>query len=101
MTALLKLSPLARGLTTLYASALLAGMWSMIVPAIPVLATSFGISPGTAAQITITYGINFAPLTATASCLRGPDPVRDTRPPRPPGSHSVAPEVLPPQTASS
>src|SRR5688500_15129589 len=51
MTALLKLSPLARGLTTLYTSALLAGMWSMIVPAIPVLATSFGISPGTAAQI--------------------------------------------------
>ena len=51
MTALCKLSPLARGLTTLYASALLAGMWSMIVPAIPVLATSFGISPGTAAQI--------------------------------------------------
>jgi DHA1 family multidrug resistance protein-like MFS transporter len=51
MTARLKLSPLARGLTTLYASALLAGMWSMIVPAIPVLATSFGISPGTAAQI--------------------------------------------------
>ena len=45
------LSPLARGLTTLYTSALLAGMWSMIVPAIPVLATSFGISPGTAAQI--------------------------------------------------
>ncbi len=51
MTALLELSPLARGLTTLYTSALLAGMWSMIVPAIPVLATSFGISPGTAAQI--------------------------------------------------
>ncbi len=45
------LSPLARGLTTLYASALLAGMWSMIVPAIPVLGTAFGISPGTAAQI--------------------------------------------------
>lgn len=51
MTSLRKLSPLARGLATLYASALLAGMWSMIVPAIPVLATSFGISPGTAAQI--------------------------------------------------
>ena len=51
MTVPLKLSPLARGLTTLYASALLAGMWSMIVPAIPVLAKSFGISPGTAAQI--------------------------------------------------
>lgn len=47
----LQLSPLARGLTTLYTSALLAGMWSMIVPAIPVLATSFGITPGTAAQI--------------------------------------------------
>ena len=47
----LKLSPLARGLATLYTSALLAGMWSMMVPAIPVLATSFGISPGTAAQI--------------------------------------------------
>ena len=51
MTSLFKLSPLARGLTTLYSSALLAGMWSMIVPAIPVLATSFGITPGTAAQI--------------------------------------------------
>jgi DHA1 family multidrug resistance protein-like MFS transporter len=51
MTSLLRLSPLARGLTTLYTSALLAGMWSMIVPAIPVLATSFGITPGTAAQI--------------------------------------------------
>jgi MFS family permease len=51
MRAPLRLSPLARGLTTLYTSALLAGMWSMIVPAIPVLATSFGISPGTAAQI--------------------------------------------------
>jgi MFS family permease len=51
MTTLLKLSPLARGLSTLYTSALLAGMWSMIVPAIPVVATSFGITPGTAAQI--------------------------------------------------
>ena len=51
MSSLFTLSPLARGLTTLYTSALLAGMWSMIVPAIPVLATSFGITPGTAAQI--------------------------------------------------
>jgi DHA1 family multidrug resistance protein-like MFS transporter len=51
MPSLFPLNPLARGLTTLYTSALLAGMWSMIVPAIPVLATSFGISPGTAAQI--------------------------------------------------
>jgi MFS family permease len=51
MPSLFPLNPLARGLTTLYTSALLAGMWSMIVPAIPVLATSFSISPGTAAQI--------------------------------------------------
>ena len=51
MSSLFSPSPLARGLTTLYTSALLAGMWSMIVPAIPVLAASFDISPGTAAQI--------------------------------------------------
>jgi MFS family permease len=44
------LSPVARGLITLYTSSLLAGMWSMIVPALPVLAKSFDISPGTAAQ---------------------------------------------------
>lgn len=48
---LFTLTPLARGLATLYTSTLLAGMWSMIVPAIPVLATSFGITPGAAAQI--------------------------------------------------
>lgn len=47
----LTLGPIARGLATLYASTRLAGMWSMMVPAIPVLAQSFGISPGTAAQI--------------------------------------------------
>lgn len=41
----------ARGLVTLYTSTFLAGMWSMMVPAIPVLAQSFGISPGTAAQV--------------------------------------------------
>ena len=46
----MKLSSTARGLVTLYTSTLLAGMWSMIIPAIPVLAQSFGISPGTAAQ---------------------------------------------------
>jgi len=40
----------ARGLTTLYTSALLAGMWSMMVPAVPVMATAFAVSPGTAAQ---------------------------------------------------
>src|SRR5437867_3768251 len=47
----LKPSPLARGLITLYTSTLLAGMWSMIVPAIPVLAKSFGVSAGTGAQV--------------------------------------------------
>jgi len=46
-----RLSPTARGLVTLFASAFLAGMWSMLVPAIPVIAASFGITPGTAAQI--------------------------------------------------
>jgi MFS family permease len=51
MASLLKLNPLARGLATLYTSALLAGMWSMIVPALPVVAQSFDISPGAAAQI--------------------------------------------------
>ena len=40
----------ARGLITLYASALLAGMWSMMVPAVPVMATAFAVTPGTAAQ---------------------------------------------------
>src|SRR6058998_235917 len=50
MTRFSKLSPTARGLITLYTSTLLAGMWSMIVPALPVLAKSFDISPGTAAQ---------------------------------------------------
>ena len=40
----------ARGLITLYTSARLAGMWSMIVPAVPVMATAFAESPGTAAQ---------------------------------------------------
>jgi MFS family permease len=51
MTLLPRLGRTARGLTTLYTSALLAGMWSMIVPAVPVIAKFFGVSPGTAAQI--------------------------------------------------
>jgi len=50
MTFSSRISPTARGLITLYSSTLLAGMWSMIVPALPVLAKSFDISPGTAAQ---------------------------------------------------
>ena len=47
----LRLTPTVRGLITLYASTLLSGMWSMLVPTIPVMATHFGITPGTAAQI--------------------------------------------------
>jgi len=50
MISVLSLSSTARGLTTLYTSALLAGMWSMIVPAVPVIARAFDVSPGTAAQ---------------------------------------------------
>jgi MFS transporter, DHA1 family, multidrug resistance protein len=46
----LKISATARGLVTLYTSTFLAGMWSMMLPAIPLLATAFGISAGTAAQ---------------------------------------------------
>jgi MFS family permease len=45
------LTATARGLITLYASTLLAGMWAMVVPTIPVLALSFAITPGTAAQL--------------------------------------------------
>jgi MFS family permease len=45
-----RLNPTARGLVTLYTSTLLAGMWAMIVPAVPVLAKHFGVSAGTAAQ---------------------------------------------------
>jgi MFS family permease len=41
----------ARSLITLYTSTIMAGMWAMVVPAIPVLATSFKISPGSAAQL--------------------------------------------------
>ena len=40
----------ARGLITLYTSALLAGMWSMMVPAVPVMAQAFDVSPGVGAQ---------------------------------------------------
>src|SRR5438093_12981826 len=45
-----RLNSTARGLVTLYTSTLLAGMWAMIVPAVPVLAKSFGVSAGTATQ---------------------------------------------------
>jgi MFS family permease len=51
MTFSLTRNPTARGLVTLYTSTLLAGMWAMMIPAIPDLAVSFRISPGTAAQV--------------------------------------------------
>ncbi|HEY1373813.1 MAG TPA: MFS transporter [Candidatus Binatia bacterium] len=49
--ALSRPNSLARGLAVLYGSTFLAGMWSMIVPAVPLLTREFGISPGVAAQI--------------------------------------------------
>lgn len=45
------LHPLARSLAVLYASTFLAGMWSMIIPTVPLLTAEFGISPGVAAQM--------------------------------------------------
>jgi len=36
---------------------MLAGMWAMIVPTIPVLAQSFSITPGTAAQLVTALGV--------------------------------------------
>ena len=51
MASSLYLNPTARGLITLYSSTVMAGMWAMVVPTIPVLATHFQISPGTAAQL--------------------------------------------------
>jgi MFS family permease len=51
MTAPFSLNSTARGLITLYASTVMAGMWTMMVPTIPVLADNFAISPGTAAQL--------------------------------------------------
>lgn len=53
----LKLGHTTRGLVVLYTSTLLAGMWAMIVPAIPVLAVAFKISLGTAAQIVTASGL--------------------------------------------
>jgi len=48
---LLRLSPFARTLAVLYGSTFLAGMWSMIIPTLPLLTREFGISPGVAAQM--------------------------------------------------
>ncbi len=45
------LTSTTRALITLYTSTLMAGMWAMVVPTIPVLAKHFAITPGTAAQV--------------------------------------------------
>lgn len=44
-------TPTTRALLTLYTSTLMAGMWAMVVPTIPVLAKHFAITPGSAAQL--------------------------------------------------
>src|SRR5919109_1600444 len=66
----LNFSATARGLVTLYTSTLLAGMWAMIIPAVPVLAHSFGISAGTAAQTVTALAIGrFAGLQVSGAVL--------------------------------
>src|SRR5947207_13578444 len=65
-----RLNSTARGLVTLYTSTLLAGMWAMIVPAVPVLAKSFGVSAGTAAQTITALAVGrFAGLPANGVVL--------------------------------
>jgi MFS family permease len=62
--------PTGRGLVTLYTSTLLAGMWAMIVPAVPVLAASFEISAGTAAQVITALAVGrFAGLPVSGIVL--------------------------------
>src|SRR5512141_935784 len=51
MTSLLRLNRTTRSIITLYTSTLMAGMWAMVVPTIPVLAKHFSITPGSAAQL--------------------------------------------------
>jgi MFS family permease len=66
----LNLSPTTRGLISLYISTLLAGMWAMIIPAVPVLAKSFEISAGTAAQIITALALGrFAGLPVSGAVL--------------------------------
>jgi MFS family permease len=47
----MRLDPKTRGLVILYSSTLMAGMWGMVLPAIPLLSDHFGISAGMAAQV--------------------------------------------------
>jgi MFS family permease len=66
----LNFSATARGLASLYPSTLLAGMWAMIIPAVPVLAYSFGISAGTAAQTVTALAVGrFAGLPVSGAVL--------------------------------
>lgn len=51
MATSIRLNSTARGLVILYSSTFLAGMWSMVIPTVPLLTTYFGISAGTAAQL--------------------------------------------------
>jgi MFS family permease len=70
MASLLELGPMARGLITLYTSTLLAGMWSMIIPAVPVLAKSFGVSAGMGAQAITALAVGrFAGLPVSGAVL--------------------------------
>src|SRR5262245_22050697 len=72
MTSWVRLNSTARGLTGLYTSALLAGMWSMVVPALPVMAKSFDISPGIAAQSITALAVGrFAGLPISGVVLDG------------------------------
>jgi MFS family permease len=60
----------ARSLIALYASTVLSGMWAMIVPTIPVLATSFAITPGSAAQLVTALSLGrFAGMPLSGSLL--------------------------------
>jgi MFS family permease len=50
-------NPQTRGLVVLYSSTLMAGMWGMVLPAIPLLSEDFGISLGMAAQLVTAVAI--------------------------------------------
>ena len=54
----IRLNQTARGLAPLYASTLIAGIgWTMILPILPVIASEFDVSLGSAAQIVTAFGV--------------------------------------------
>ena len=54
----MNLNPTIRGLIILYIPALMSGVgWGMIIPTIPVLSVSFGVSLGAAAQTVTAYAV--------------------------------------------